>query len=132
MVDTVAPGRLFLRVISFSAVIIIPPTLHIHVPVNVALNSDTNTRRLGNLLKKVLFWESESIAESGVAREGSFFFVFKGLNSFSSSYSATALSVWPWLPLQLMPTPQRRTHHRNTNICCHITILPFLSTLPFL
>ena len=25
--------------------------------------------------------------------------------TFSSSYSATALSVWPWLPLQLKPIP---------------------------
>ena len=31
----------------------------------------------------------------------------------------------------LQLTPQRRTHHINTNICCHITTLPFLSTLQF-
>jgi len=60
MVDTVAPGRLLLRVLSFAAAVIIPPTLHIHHRVNIAFNSDTNTRRLGNLLKTMLFWESES------------------------------------------------------------------------
>jgi hypothetical protein len=50
-VDTVAPGRLFIRVLSFSAVIIIPPTLNIHLRVNIALNGDTSTRGLRNLLQ---------------------------------------------------------------------------------
>jgi len=53
MLDTVAPARFFPRVLSFSAVIIIPPTLHIHLRVNIALDSDISTRRVGNLLKNI-------------------------------------------------------------------------------
>jgi hypothetical protein len=55
VVDRVALGQVFHRVPWFSSVSIIPPVLHIHLHLHVALTRRTNGRSLGNLQKKYLF-----------------------------------------------------------------------------
>jgi hypothetical protein len=61
VVDKVALGQVFLRVFPFFHVSVIPPLLHTHLRLHVALTRRTNGRSLRTFQNGVLFWKSGSI-----------------------------------------------------------------------
>ena len=52
-----ALGQLFLRVLRFSTVSIVPPVLHAHLHLHVALNHTDKRAKPGNLPKSKEIWE---------------------------------------------------------------------------
>jgi hypothetical protein len=65
----------FLRLLQFSPVSIIPPMLHTHLHLHVALNRRTNGQRLGTF-QTAMFFGNRVASEIKVF---SLFLVFKGL-----------------------------------------------------
>jgi len=61
VVDEVALGRCFLRVIWFDPVSVISPALHIHLILHVARTRRTNGRSLGTCIKETLLRKLGSI-----------------------------------------------------------------------
>ena len=58
--DEVALGQVFLRVLRYSAVIIIPPLLRTHLHLHVALTRRTKGRSVGTFQKEMLSPKSGS------------------------------------------------------------------------
>jgi hypothetical protein len=61
VVDEVAMGQVSFRALRFSDVSEIPPMLHTHLYLNIAITRRTNVRNLGNLRKAVLLRKSGSV-----------------------------------------------------------------------
>lgn len=61
--DTVALCQVFLRVLSFYLVSIVPPALHTHLQLHVALTRRSNGRCLGTYQKAVLFRLSGKLSQ---------------------------------------------------------------------
>jgi hypothetical protein len=61
VMDKVALGQVFLPVLRFPPVSVIPSVFHIHFHLHVALTRRTNGRSLGTFQKAVLFRKSGSI-----------------------------------------------------------------------
>jgi hypothetical protein len=57
VVDKVALGRVFLRVLRFLPVTVIPPVLHTHLHLHVALTTQTKGRMPGNLQRTSVLLE---------------------------------------------------------------------------
>ena len=81
VVDKVAVGQVYLRVLRFSPVSIIPPMLHTHLHLHVALNRRTKGRSLGTFEKAVFFRKSQNIGQ-----KSTFTFTGRGL---ARTYSIT-------------------------------------------
>ena len=60
VVSDVALGEAFLRALRVSFVSVIPPTMHTHLHLHVALTRRTNWCSLGTLHKELPFWEPRS------------------------------------------------------------------------
>jgi hypothetical protein len=63
VLDKVALEQTFLPVLLFYLVCIIPPTLHTHLHLHVALTRRTNGRSLGTSRKEMLFRKSISVGQ---------------------------------------------------------------------
>jgi hypothetical protein len=61
VVDLAALGQIFLRMLQFSPVSIIPPVLHTHLHLQAARTGKTNGQSLGTLQKALVFLKSGSI-----------------------------------------------------------------------
>jgi hypothetical protein len=64
-VDKVLLGQVFVRVLRFSPVIVIPPMLHNHLRLHVALTRETNGSKRGDLLKNNVLSEIEECWKEG-------------------------------------------------------------------
>jgi len=74
VVDTVSLGRVFLPVLWYYPVIVIPPMLHNHLHLHVTLTTRTNARSLGTFHQVILFRKSEEYR----TEEYFHFFMHKG------------------------------------------------------
>jgi len=61
VVGKVAMGQVFLQELPFFLVNIIPPVLHTHLHLHVAITRRTNGRNLRTFQKEMIFWKLESI-----------------------------------------------------------------------
>jgi hypothetical protein len=86
VVDNEALGQVFLPVLQFSPVSIIPSMLHIHLHLHVALTRRTNGRSLGTFQKIMIRWKSDGIGEKDTFLF-SFFGTSKGWQRWNKSHT---------------------------------------------